>query len=818
MLLDLVRWWLVVQALALLALPLTTWFFGRMPDRGYSFAKPFALLLTGYGAWLVSMLGVGAFSRPLLWGSALVVGVLGIAAQGRHGVRQMLADLRQRWSWIALQEVLFAVALCIGIVLRWRDFFGGGPALSHTEQPMDLTFLSGILASPQFPPQDPWLSSYPINYYYLGYLLVAALIRLAGVSVGVGFTLGMATIFAFTATGVAGIVRNLIELTERRETRDERREAKEVTQAPPIQNPKRGRPLGTGTRIQNFIWPVVAAVLVVIAGNQVGALQLLAGSEKVVALQPSQLAAAMRNGLGERDTLDLGPAFPVGPGLFDDATLTPADKIEDFNAWWPSRAVWDTLTNEDGQTSREYAITEFPFFSFLLGDLHPHVLSLPWSILAVAVALNVLLRSRAPDFRTRREFGRLALTGIVLGGLYAINSWDLPTYLLLYLGALALLYLRLAPSPRHFFWAHFAQQAGATILASYLLYFPFHLSFTAPTEGFPLGLAPARTGLTEFLVIFGLFFVPLLAFVAATFKHPEGTRRSTFNVASFAFVGFLLVLGIVVGWSLFFLLPVALLACLAAYERRAEPGVAFALWAFAVGALVVWGTDVVYLRDPYSSPRMNTIFKFYYQVWLVWGTLAAYALWSLLRHDGTRWQRALWLVPFALLAWGAAVYPALAPAEMPISRTLDGLAYVKQRYPNEAAAMQWIMRNTANNAVIVQAPGRAYNSSTARIASATGRPTVVGWTQHERIWRSGQAGMIDEVRNRENDVIALYTTADAVQAQALLDQYDVEYVYVGPQERALVAQQGAPADALTKFDSTMQRVFEQDDVVIYGRQ
>ena len=71
--------------------------------------------------------------------------------------------------------------------MRWHDIFGRGVALNHTEQPMDLTLLSGILASRQFPPQDPWFAPYPINYYYLGYLLVAALIRLSGVAVGQRF-------------------------------------------------------------------------------------------------------------------------------------------------------------------------------------------------------------------------------------------------------------------------------------------------------------------------------------------------------------------------------------------------------------------------------------------------------------------------------------------------------------------------------------------------------------------------------------------------------------------------------------------------------
>jgi YYY domain-containing protein len=794
-LIDLLRWWLVVEVLGLLALPLTIWFFRRLPDRGYSLAKAFGLLLTGYGAWLLSMVGLGSFGYLLLSGIALLLLALGIGIWGRGGLRICFAELRQRLGWIGFQEALFLAALYGGILLRQHDFFGRGVAIWHTEQPMDLTFISGILASPQFPPQDPWLAPYAINYYYLGYLLIAALVRLSGVSVGVGYTLGIATIFALTAVMVAGIVRNLIDLS---------------------------RPQGDlpdwRLRLGRAAFPLLGVVLVLLASNQIGALQVLAGSEKVVALEPLQLARAVGNGLGTRAPIELPPPFPAQE-FGGDPRLLPGDKVQDFNAWWPSRAVWDDLRSPEGATQRVYAITEFPFFSFLLGDLHPHVLSLPWSLLAVAVALNVLLRQAAPDFRSRSGTLQLALTGIVIGGLYAINSWDLPTYVLLYLGALTLLYLRLAPTPGAFFWPHFIQQAGATILASYLVYFPFHLTFAAPTQGFPLGIAPARTGLTEFLVIFGLAFVPLLAFVIRSGRaaHVEQANRSIWPLAPLSTALLLLLLlplGRLLGWPLLALLPLALWAAATAYTCRREPATAFALWLFAVGALVIWGVDLLYLRDSYGSPRMNTIFKFYYQVWLLWGMLAAFALWTLAQR--IRWASLGWLLPFLALLAGSLVYPALAPADSRAQEPIDGLAYLRQDQPGEAAAIDWIRRNTSGDAIVLQAPGKPYQSDTARIASATGRPTVIGWTQHENLWRGGQPQAREEISAREQDVVTIYTTSDPQQAQSLLQKYGVDYVYVGPNEQTLATERAAPPEALSKFDGWMQRVFEQDGVIIYG--
>jgi uncharacterized membrane protein len=840
---DIFRWWLVVQLLGLLALPLTIWFFRRLPDRGYSFAKPFGLLLVGYGAWLLSMLGLGAFGYAQLVVVALVVAVVGALLLRRDRVA-VLGELRQRIGWIGFQELLFAAALFVGLWLRWHDLFGEGAGIRHTEQPMDLTFLSGILASQQFPPQDPWLSPYPINYYYLGYLLVAALIRLSGVGVGVGYTLGIATIFALAATGIAGLIYNLMSVTgeERTENKEQRTREQENkgtkeqgSQEPGTRNqePRAEFPIPNTqyptpdsqppapSAFAHVLFPLLAVVLVLIAGNQVGGLQLLAGSEKVVALPPAEAVAALANGLGSRDPITLPPTFPAGDFGGDPANpvLIPSDKIANFDGWWPSRAVWDDVPQADGTIQRLYTITEFPFFSFLLGDLHPHVLSLPWSLLAIAVAFNVLLRRSAPDFRARNGWLNVLLTAIVLGGLYAINSWDLPTYLLLYLGALTLLYGRLAPSPGAFFWPHFIQQAGITILTSYFVFLPFHMTFSAPTAPSPIGIAPARTGLWEFGVMFGLFALPLLVFVIG--RAVQGlaaesnlSRRTLLPIA----IGVLLaltVLGVAVGWPLLLLLPLAFWAIVTAYNERDRPATSFALLLFALGALIVWGCDLIFLRDNYASPRMNTIFKFYYQVWLIWGALAAYAVWALLRRF--RASTLLWFAPWIVLLASALVYPALAPDDDSPPRTLDGLAYLRTEAPDEAAAIDWIRANTPPDAVVVQVTGQPYNSGTSRIASATGRPTILGWNQHERLWRRGQPTVADQIAEREADVLTLYTTLDPQLAQSILARYNARYVVVGPNEQQAIAEGGAPPEALTKFARWMQPVFQQGTITIYER-
>src|SRR5690606_35664924 len=74
-------------------------------------------------------------------------------------------------------------------------------------------------------------------------------------------------------------------------------------------------------------------------------------------------------------------------------------------------------------------ITEFPFFSFLLGDLHPHVMSLPLVLLATGFAAATWRgRGQLTWRRLRTEPAPAALLAIVFGGLAFQNTWDVITF------------------------------------------------------------------------------------------------------------------------------------------------------------------------------------------------------------------------------------------------------------------------------------------------------------------------------------------------------------------------------------------------------
>jgi len=232
----------------------------------------------------------------------------------------------------------------------------------------------------------------------------------------------------------------------------------------------------------------------------------------------------------------------------------------------------------------------------------------------------------------------------------------------------------------------------------------------------------------------------------------------------------------------------------------------FVLLLFATGALLVLGVEYVYLRDHFGT-RMNTVFKFYFQAWVVWGIAGAYALADFVRRN----RVGVGMVAVLLVAAGF-VYPLLAiPAranETGGRPTLDGTAYLADMEPDDYAAFVWLNQNVSGAPVILEAPGdhfRAYIYE-GRVSAHTGLPTLLGWGDHENQWR----GNYDEPARREPDIESLYTSVDAREVMALVSKYDIRYVYVGPLERTLY-----PAAGLAKFAGLGEAVYDTGKVAIY---
>ncbi|NTW01227.1 MAG: hypothetical protein HGA19_07925 [Oscillochloris sp.] len=785
------RWWLVTQIAGLIAWPLAARLVPGLPLAGYPLAKAFGLLLIAWIAWLLAMIGVMPFSLTSIGISALIVTVLAWLSPTK------IVIVRSWRSWLAgvvAYEILFLGALFVGIWLRWHGAVG--PALTGTEKPMEMAILNAVLRYRQFPPLDPWLAGFGLNYYYLGYVIVAALALLTSAAPAVAFNLGFALVVALTVVGVAYVAHALVALS------------------PSTAGVRSGR-------LARVSVALLAVLCCFVVGSQTSALQLIVGSPLVRTLDFDQLASALIQRLGGADTIQLSHATPQswdGPPF---TTITPAAG-RSFNWFLSSRALYDDVALSDGGVERRYAITEFPAFSLYLGDLHPHILAMPFDLLALAVALAFVARAI-------RTFSQILLAGILIGCLYCINSWDAPTYALLCVGALAIGHRR-AELPWWILLIDLAGVACAALLAS----LPFLLTFRPPAgaaEGTfvalpvlgrlaaTLGRTVNHTQLHSFLSFFGLFMLMMPLLLLAPVQMPgQSHARWLWAVSGrWLMLAIAIILGPLLGFPLLFLLPLAMLLAARAWAYANSPGQAMATWAAAVGCFILLVPELVYIRDHLEGEmsRMITIFKFYYQAWLILGIAASYAAWASLRVPGQRYLAWLWALPTTLLLAGALVYPLglLRWAEpwQPAERTLDGFALLAREHPDDLAAARWMSTNVASNEIVLTGFCNSCDYEEAsRVATISGVQTLLGWMDgHERVWRSGSPAQLAEIFARERDIPAIYAAADLFAAQSMLKHYQVRYIYLGPVERRLYGESAA------SFARSLPIAFSQGDVTIY---
>jgi YYY domain-containing protein len=886
--LGILAWYLVVQLFYLAILPLAWRLFSFLPSRGYALAKALGLLLVSYVLWmgasfrlLPNTVGGVLFALVIVFAFSWWIGRDGLRRSGEgSGERPLLAWLNRSRLLVLTVEVLFLV-----ILAGWVAFRAYNPDVAGTEKPMELTFLNGVLGSRFFPPQDPWLSGYAISYYYFGYVMLGVLTRATGVDPAVAFNLGVALWCALAAIGSFGLVFDLVKLTS-----------------------ASGRANGKGASGRAMRYGLLGSLFVVFLGNLEGVVELAYNRQLVP--------------MGWIRWLDIKQLMDSPPT----GNLTGG-----FWWWWHASRV---IHDKDLLGNSVEVINEFPFFSFLLGDMHPHVLALPFVLVAIGLALNVMFASRAlssedpgsladvpggivkPRPNPLRFLVRLTGLGIsgllvyavTLGALAFLNTWDYPIYVGLAAVAVgAGLALRAGLS-----WAVVgrAALAGAILgIFGWLCYLPFYLGFQSQLGGIlPNLFFPSR--FSQFLLVFGIFLAVVLFYLVLlsrphTAQEPrhgklgpnepvspeqQPLRRRLLVVAPWVILlplalwavlglliallpesrGFvqsllgdpaiqanigsrtivqvaLLALRVRVGRPWVYLAVAGLIAWVMALlwgrfpenrlqvddaalatahaqmgpdSRRRRPETVatdvFALLMIGVALILMLSVEFFYLRDLFGT-RMNTVFKFYYQAWILAALASAYGLSRLMARSAPRYLKWPALFITALLVAGGLFYTVAAiPSKADNFRgtpTLDGLSYLRRSDPADAAAIDWLRTHVPPTAVVLEASGGSYSPEGAgRISMSTGNPTLLGWDFHEMQWR-GEAYQ-ELAAGRPEALTQIYRTARAEELPGLLDRWGIDYVYVGALERDKYKVSDA---ALSRLDRVMSRVYDADGVIIFAR-
>ena len=426
-------------------------------------------------------------------------------------------------------------------------------------------------------------------------------------------------------------------------------------------------------------------------------------------------------------------------------------------------------------------ITEFPWYSFIIGDLHAHVID----IIAVLTVVSILICTAAlmddrsgksgsgktgeHDPLNAKEFfaglkGEFAspviwIIGFVLGIMAMTNYWDLPIYYVV--AGSIILFFNIRRYEK--VWPALAMTAvyGIAIYGiAFIVKLPFELRFYKFVNG--IKLCEYHSRLYQWLILWGLPLAVLVTFVLflciADTKDKDDDGNSTSVI------------------------------------KRLQPSDLFVLLTglCAIGLALV--PEVIFVEDIYINgfPRCNTMFKLTYQAFILSGLMMSYCivrvLGSTVRSDEVISQIRSYRIKRTMVF--LAVLLALT---LPYSITstkmwygeirdweykgIDATSTILTEMGQEAKVLDFIEENIPGQETILTAAADSYTGQGV-IAALSGHPTVVGWRTHEWLWHNDG----DRVLAREDDVRTIYTSTDLEVVKALVNKYNISYIYVGPTE------------------------------------
>jgi YYY domain-containing protein len=873
-------WYTFSLVLALINLPLAYAAMKKLPSRGIFLLRPLGLLLWGSIFWWLTSIQLLLNDLASQVTALMILVGLNVLVLSKIDRVSFFYWIKENKNLLIRAEIIFLIGFVLMAVVR-----AANPEIINTEKFMEMAFINAILKSPGFPPMDPWLSGYSISYYYFGYLLSAMLIRITGVSSSVGYNLVAAFWFGMTAVGAYGILWDLLGLRQQ-----------EV----------KSKPAAGFLRKRKAVLALLAPLMILVMGNWFSGLDML------------HARGVLPENVWEQ--LDI-PELTREPNAM---TIKP--QRGGWSWWQASRVVQDRTL--DGRPVE--LIDEFPAFTYLLADIHPHMLSMPLVLLAIAQALNAFMGGWEGNVRLGRVIIpasglTIALGVLTLGGIGFMNTWDFPFYLLL-MGAAFMLYrARTAGWSGKRFWelVGFGIVGGVLSVVAFL---PFYLSFSSQAGGVIPSLAFFTKG-KYFWIMFGPLLLPIFGLLVSNVK--QISRLSWMNGlwVTLSVLLVLFIFGWVLGlagtqiemtkelllglhgassagellkdsllnrliapgtWITLFLLIWAGISLLLEKIRTLQtedvsldegvPGqlplakpIVFVLLMVLLGATLALVPEFLYLRDQFGW-RMNTIFKFYFQAWILWSLAGGYALVTLFEPKVEHGKQDRWwlsaLMSASLLAgtlvlseFGAqklGTYGSSALDYLMLLPVLIALAWliVKAWQKDWKKVMGvvavfgvlvgmafpliegWNKTNGFNPTRGFSLDGKRdfYLSAGDEMEAAewlAEAPTGVmteaisdtggSYTTYNSIstfsgmptvlgWVGHEAqwrGGYEEIGSRQADVRELYSTSKWERAQAIIDMYNIRYIVLGNTERSTYQ-----VDQ-NKFDEHLVKVFDSQTVDIY---
>ncbi len=372
-------------------------------------------------------------------------------------------------------------------------------------------------------------------------------------------------------------------------------------------------------------------------------------------------------------------------------------------------------------------IHEFPLYSYVVSDLHAHLINFPFVLLYLALLWNFV---SIKNSKLKIRYSKIVPLGIILGIMFMTSAWDFGNYLLV--SGVAILIFNLKKNGIRLSAIYDTAKSLAIIFTlSILTALPFLLNFASIGQG--IKFVHTHSPLWQLAILWGFPAILSTIFVAFLIKLKSKPKDSDLFILSI----------LVASWALI-LIP-----------------------------------EIVFLKDIYISShyRANTMFKLTYQAFVMFylssGYIAVRVILSMKKHSGKSFASLFFAIIFSTLM----IYPYYAVksyyGELKIYKGLAGNSWLKRDLPQQYEIISWFGQNVKDQPVILEAPGDSYTDFNV-ISAYTGLPTVSGWFVHEWLWR----GDSSFPQARVNDITEIYTSSDIERTKRLLEKYEVEYVII----------------------------------------
>ncbi len=402
-----------------------------------------------------------------------------------------------------------------------------------------------------------------------------------------------------------------------------------------------------------------------------------------------------------------------------------------INYWASSRVIPNT-------------INEFPLFSFIHGDNHPHYFFLPLSILGIYLIWK------------EKKVWMLFLFVFIL----IINPWSLPFFFFLWVVKRYI---------ENGFKTDDIVDISTFLVGAIILALPF--LYTRGHTPLGLGIVPKGSKLLPLFIHLGPFILLTLNML----KKKDIIILADY-IKRYKYLLLLLIPVLIYRPSLF--LGIFALSLFSITIKEKDRIRKFFLMLLMYGYVVVSGCEVLFIKDIYSGGafyRGNTVFKFYFLSWILFAVSLSYL--NLSKNNK------LSIIILVLIIIPAFIYlPVGVKGRIDLASppTLNGILFIKTRYPIDYNIIQYINKNIQGHPGIVEAVNKNKGAYTyyGRISTYTGLPTILGWKMHELVWR----GYIPEGDEREKAVYTLYT-GSMKEKEPFILKYKVKYMIIGTLEK-----------------------------------